>query len=112
MFITRNKFYISEDLLDAMIEGRHALEQFHESKPKEHDPVNHPSHYTSHPSGVECIKITEHYNFCIGNAIKYLWRNGLKTSPEKNTQIEDLKKAIWYIQKEINNLESGTYERV
>lgn len=42
------------------------------------DRVNNPKHYTSHPSGIECIEISKHYNFCIGNAIKYLWRNGLK----------------------------------
>jgi len=61
-----------------------------------HDPVNHPSHYTSHPSGVECIDITEHFNFNLGNAIKYVWRAGLK-----GKTIEDLEKAIWYIQREI-----------
>lgn len=43
-----------------------------------YDPVNHPQHYTSHPSGVECITIARHYCFTIGNAIKYLWRAGLK----------------------------------
>ena len=64
-----------------------------------HDKVNHPSHYINHPSGVECITITEHFNFCIGNAIKYLWRSGLKQN-----EIEDLKKAIWYIEREINRL--------
>lgn len=69
------------------------------------DNVNHPKHYTSHPSGVECIEITEHYDFCIGNAIKYLWRAGLKedagqTSLDK--EIEDCKKAIWYINRHIN----------
>ena len=67
----------------------------------ENDPVNHPSHYTSDPSGVECIQITQHRNFCIGNAIKYLWRAGLK---DKSTTIEDLLKAIWYIECEINRL--------
>lgn len=69
--------------------------------------VNHPAHYTSHPSGVECIQITEHYNFCVGNAIKYLWRNGLKGEAgrtDKAKQIEDLEKAIWYINREIENL--------
>lgn len=71
-------------------------------------PVNHPKHYTSHPFGIECIDITQHYNFCIGNAIKYLWRSGLKDS---SPQVEDLKKAIWYIQREIHNLETGIYER-
>lgn len=43
------------------------------------DNINHPSHYTSHPSGIECIDIAEHHDFCIGNAIKYLWRAGLKS---------------------------------
>ena len=43
---------------------------------KSHDPVNHPKHYTNSQSGVECIEVTEHLNFCIGNAIKYLWRSG------------------------------------
>jgi hypothetical protein len=61
-----------------------------------HDPVNHPKHYTEHPSGVECIEITEHMNFCVGNAIKYLWRAGLK-----GEQVEDLRKARWYIDREI-----------
>lgn len=63
------------------------------------DRVNHPKHYTSHPSGVECIEITEHMGFCIGNAIKYLWRASLK-----GEQIEDLRKARWYIDREIARL--------
>ena len=60
------------------------------------DLVNHPPHYTNHPSGVECIAITEHMGFCVGNAIKYLWRADLKGS-----SIEDLEKAAWYVQREI-----------
>lgn len=60
------------------------------------DPVNHPQHYTKHPSGIECIQITEHMNFCIGNAIKYLWRADLK-----DNAITDLEKAAWYINREI-----------
>lgn len=60
-----------------------------------YDMVNHPPHYTQHPSGVECIQITEHMNFCIGNAVKYLWRADLKNG------IEDLEKAKWYIEREI-----------
>lgn len=59
------------------------------------DDVNHPAHYTKHPSGVECITITEHMNFNIGNAIKYLWRAGLKGDAEK-----DLAKAEWYVKRE------------
>jgi len=65
------------------------------------DNINHPPHYTNHPSGIECIQITEHMNFCCGNAIKYIWRAGLKsTSP-----LEDLRKAKWYITREIERLE-------
>jgi hypothetical protein len=64
----------------------------------EHDPVNHPSHYTSHPSGVECIVVTEHMNFCLGNAMKYIWRAGEKTGSD---EIEDLQKARWYLDREI-----------
>ena len=70
------------------------------------DPVNHPSHYTQHPSGVECIQVTEHMNFCLGNAIKYLWRAGLK-----GDALEDLRKARWYIDREIERLAAPTAER-
>jgi hypothetical protein len=60
------------------------------------DAVNHPPHYTAHPSGVECITIVEHMGFCLGNAIKYIWRADLK-----GDAIEDLKKARFYIEREI-----------
>ena len=62
-----------------------------------HDQVNNPRHYTSHPSGIDCIQITEHMGFNLGNAIKYVWRSDLK-----NDAIEDLNKAIWYILREID----------
>lgn len=65
------------------------------------DPVNQPSHYTSHPSGIECIQITEHMNFCLGNAVKYIWRAGLK-----DDDIQDLKKARYYIDREIQKREN------
>lgn len=65
------------------------------------DSVNHPSHYTSHPSGIECIQITEHMNFNLGNCVKYVWRADLKS---KNP-IQDLQKARWYIDREIAKLE-------
>jgi hypothetical protein len=61
-----------------------------------HDAVNHPKHYTNHPSGVECITITEHMCFCLGNAMKYIWR-----ADEKCNAVEDLQKAKWYIEREI-----------
>jgi len=61
--------------------------------------VNHPNHYNSHPSGIECIEVVRHMNFNLGNAIKYLWRTDHKDAP-----IEDLEKAVWYIQDEIARL--------
>jgi hypothetical protein len=64
-------------------------------KPKP-DAVHHPSHYKSHPSGIECIQITRHMGFNLGNAMKYIWRADLK-----NNAIEDLKKAVWYLNDEI-----------
>ena len=64
------------------------------------DPVDHPTHYNAHPSGIECIDVVEHYPFNIGNAIKYLWRAGLK-----GDAIEDLRKAAWYINREIEKRE-------
>ena len=76
----------------------------------EHDAVNHPHHYTSHPSGVECIQITRHYCFAIGNAIKYLWRAGMKQdvgTPPKEKEIQDLEKAIWYINDRIKQLKNS-----
>lgn len=65
--------------------------------------INRPKHYTSHPSGIECIEIAQHHDFLIGNAIKYLWRAGIKST---DTEIEDLKKAIWYIERKIKILEN------
>lgn len=74
-----------------------------DKKPKKHyDDVNHPRHYTSDPSGVEAITVLRHRNYNIGNAMKYLWRAGLKS---QDTEIQDLRKAIYYITDEINRLE-------
>jgi hypothetical protein len=64
------------------------------------DPVERPAHYTAHPSGVECIQVTEHMGFCLGNAVKYIWRAG-----EKGNRLQDLKKARWYIDREISRME-------
>lgn len=71
------------------------------------DQVNHPKHYTSDPSGIECIDVTRHRNFNIGNAIKYLWRAGLKEDKDRkiiDKQVEDLNKAVWYLVDEIHRL--------
>ena len=62
------------------------------------DMVNNPPHYTKHPSGVECIDVTEHYGFNVGNAIKYLWRSEYKGG------LQDLEKARWYINREIERI--------
>lgn len=72
-----------------------------------YDNVNHPEWYTKHPSGIECIEVTRHYCFSVGNAIKYLWRAGLKREEgleDKEKEIEDLRKAIWYINDRIEQL--------
>lgn len=62
--------------------------------------VNNPKWYTNHPSGIECIQVTEHMNFNCGNAVKYIWRAGLKNRNE----LEDLQKARWYIEREIERI--------
>lgn len=63
--------------------------------------VNHPDHYNDNPSGVECIDVVEHMSFNVGNAMKYLWR-----ADHKGKTVEDLRKARWYIDREIKRLES------
>lgn len=72
-----------------------------ENREVKEDLVNHPKHYTEHPSGIETITITEHMNFCRGNAIKYIMRAGLKN---KDTEVEDLQKAVWYLNREIDRI--------
>lgn len=67
-----------------------------------HDPVNHPQHYTGHPSGIECIEISRHMNFNLGNVMKYIWR-----ADSKGNTIEDLKKAAWYLEDEIKRRTSA-----
>jgi len=63
---------------------------------KEFDVVERPKHYNSHPSGLEVIDLCEHLTFNLGNAVKYIWRAGMK-----NDEMEDLKKAHWYIKREL-----------
>jgi len=65
------------------------------------DNINHPKHYTDHASGIECIQITEHMSFTLGNVIKYVWRADLK-----GNSIDDLKKARWYLDREIAKRQS------
>lgn len=63
------------------------------------DMVNEPPHYRKHPSGIECIQVTEHMSFNCGNAVKYIWR-----SDHKGSKVQDLQKAKWYIEREIARL--------
>lgn len=66
--------------------------------------VNHPKHYNSHPSGIECIEIIRHMTFNAGSVIKYLWRNGLK---DANPPLQELRKAAWYLNDEIERVGNG-----
>jgi hypothetical protein len=59
--------------------------------------VDHPKHYNSNKSGIECIDVVEWMDFNIGTAMKYLWRCG-----HKGDAVEDLQKARWYIDREID----------
>jgi hypothetical protein len=65
--------------------------------------INHPAHYNSSPSGIECIEVVEHMSFNVGNVIKYLWR-----ADEKGAPLDDLKKAQWYLAREIAKREAAT----
>lgn len=74
------------------------------------DPINHPAHYTSSPAKcgncgttIECIDVVQWMSFCLGNAVKYVWRHGLKSEDP----IQDLMKARWYIDRELQKLSKG-----
>lgn len=71
------------------------------NKNMKHDPVNHPIHYCSHPSGTEAIVLTENIGFNLGNALKYLYRCGHKGYP-----VQDLSKALWYLNRELQRREA------
>lgn len=66
------------------------------------DTVNNPPHYNQHPAGIECIDVVEHFGFNVGNAIKYLWRADHKGAP-----LDDLRKAAWYVNREIERRTKG-----
>jgi hypothetical protein len=65
------------------------------------DYVNHPPHYLGHPSGIECIDVTRHMGFNLGNVVKYIWRAGLK---DQTPTLLDLRKAQWYLNNEIDKV--------
>ena len=92
-----DEFYVNESSDES--QPTQPTESSSKDAPTKTDPVNHPAHYTQHPSGVECIQVTEHMNFNRGNAIKYIWRAG-----DKGDVVQDLQKARWYIDREIQRL--------
>jgi len=69
-----------------------------------YEEVDHPRHYNLHPSGIECIDVIQWMTFNVGTAMKYQWRAGLKPGADN---ITDLRKAIWFLNQEIERLESG-----
>ena len=98
--------YLSYRLIGEFLESFERVDdskRLHKSIPRS-DPINHPEHYISHPSGIECIEVTRHMSFNAGNVIKYLWRNGLK---DGEPSLKDLKKAAWYLNDMIDQLEVG-----
>lgn len=108
--ITGNAVFFEYDGEETRIKDRLTVSEFlefhefvrnKESIPRS-DAINHPEHYISHPSGIECIEVTRHMGFAAGNVIKYLWRNGLK---DGEPSLKDLKKAAWYLNDMIDQLE-------
>ncbi len=87
---------------DKQTEEHGKLPRFNTPPILSEDLINHPPHYKNHPSGVECIEITKHMNFCLGNVVKYVWRADLK-----GNGIEDLQKAAKYIQFEIDRRQNN-----
>ena len=104
------KLAISE-IETAMCNAMQLLKCFIDRKDKEQktDSVNHPAHYTwlKDLCGIEVIDITRHMDFCLGNAAKYILRAGHKKDAsltDTDKKVEDLKKAIWYINDEIKRI--------
>jgi hypothetical protein len=95
MFICKNCGRVLEISRIGCVEGENRW-----CKTCSEDPVSHPKHYTSHPSGIEVIAITRHMNFNLGNVIKYVLRCDLK-----GKSVEDLKKARFYLNDEIKKRE-------
>lgn len=107
--MTTNKSNYALDLLNSSVTKLPppADSIFYVKNLEKEDPVNHPKHYTSHPSGIETIEITRWMNFNLGNSIKYILRSGKKS---EDTAIQDLEKAIWYLNDEIKRLK-GEYNK-
>ena len=76
--------------------------RYNDDRSDTHDSVDHPDHYTWHPTGIECIEVIEEFPHNIAAAMGYCWRHQRKGRP-----IEDLRKAVWHIQREIQRIETG-----
>ena len=90
---------LADDLNKELMDKSVSMLVTHMETEERREQVDHPRHYNAHPSGVECIDVVEHMSFNLGNAMKYIWRAG-----EKGKQIEDLKKAVWYLNREIERI--------
>ena len=93
---------LKNDYISAVLES-FGYSNVKESNTRMSDNVNHPSHYDGEDNPYEAIKVIEAWNlgFCLGNAVKYISRVGKK---DKSKEVEDLEKAVWYLQREINKL--------
>lgn len=85
---------VAEVLDDGFLDTRNIYGRGDDVEPVGPDGINHPQHYKWLP--VEAIEITEHFNFCMGNALKYIIRADHKGKP-----VEDLRKALFYIKREL-----------
>lgn len=106
-YVDNDKVIINDDKCASKNEFKYFWKEVEDDSKDNNNRINHPSYYQD-PSGVECITVARHRDFNIGNALKYLWRAGLKTEAgisNKEKTIEDLNKAIWYINDEIKMLE-------
>lgn len=72
------------------------------------DMVNHPPHYNGHPKNIECIDVIEDAPFMnLGQALKYIWRVTWGNRRSITKDIEDIEKAIWYLNRHINNIKKA-----
>lgn len=98
----------ADEFFDQLQKAKQITHDYNQSISETYNAVNHPSHYNSLPAvcsacgdSIECIEVVRHMNFNLGNAMKYLWRAGEKN---KDTEIQDLEKAVWYIEDQIEML--------
>jgi hypothetical protein len=99
------EFYYARTSTSAGVKYIKIYKQLVDSDTQKIEAVNHPAHYNQVP-GIECIDVVRYFSFNLGNSIKYIWRAG-----HKGDIIEDLEKAIWYLQDEIKRLNNEKKNR-